>query len=109
MKRGSSNVIDIKIGSTPIKKVYRGSSMEWQRSITVDYLVVAGGGGNGSNPFHSGGGGAGGSYNSISVAGGSGIVIVRYPGTSALATGGNITFNGGYVYHTFTSSSTFTI
>lgn len=35
--------------------------------------------------------------------GGSGVVIVRYPGTSS-STGGNIAFVDGYTYHTFTSS-----
>jgi hypothetical protein len=40
--------------------------------------------------------------------GGSGIAIIRYPGTAAVATGGAITIAGGFVNHTFTSSGTFT-
>jgi hypothetical protein len=36
------------------------------------------------------------------------VVIIRYAGTSARATGGTITITGGYVIHTFTSSGTFT-
>jgi hypothetical protein len=40
-------------------------------------------------------------------AGGSGIVIVRYLGGTR-GTGGTITYSGGYTYHTFTSSGTFT-
>jgi len=45
--------------------------------------------------------------------GGSGIVIVRYPGSTQLATGGNSTYTrtvGGvaYYFHEFTSSGTFT-
>jgi hypothetical protein len=39
--------------------------------------------------------------------GGSGVVIVRYSGTQR-ATGGTVTTVGGYTYHTFTSSGTFT-
>jgi hypothetical protein len=39
--------------------------------------------------------------------GGSGIVIIRYAG-SQVATGGTVTSAGGYTYHTFTSSGTFT-
>jgi hypothetical protein len=39
--------------------------------------------------------------------GGSGVVVIRYFGPQR-ATGGTVTFNGGYTYHTFTSSSTFT-
>ena len=56
----------------------------------------------------SGGGGANGGGNSNGGNGGSGIVIVRYPGPQK-ATGGNtITTIGGYTIHTFTSSGTFT-
>jgi hypothetical protein len=40
------------------------------------------------------------------AAGGSGIVIIRYLG-STQATGGTITSAGGYTYHTFLSSGTF--
>jgi hypothetical protein len=35
-------------------------------------------------------------------------VIVRYIGTSARGSGGTVTVSGGYVYHTFTSSGTYT-
>ena len=54
-----------------------------------------------------GGGGESGYYNG-SVAGGSGIVIVRYPG-AVRANGGTITSAGGYSIHTFTSNGTFTL
>ena len=55
-----------------------------------------------------GGGGSGGLPTNIGGTGGSGIVIVRYPGPQK-ATGGNtITSTGGYTIHTFTSSGTFT-
>jgi hypothetical protein len=59
---------------------------------------------------NTGGGGGGGSYDGTDHAGGaggSGIVIVRYPG-AARATGGTIVTTGGYTYHTFTSSGTYT-
>jgi hypothetical protein len=39
--------------------------------------------------------------------GGSGIVIVRYAGTQK-GTGGTVTSSGGFTYHTFTSSGTYT-
>jgi hypothetical protein len=39
--------------------------------------------------------------------GGSGIVIIRYSG-SQIGTGGTVTSSGGYTYHTFTSSGTYT-
>lgn len=54
-----------------------------------------------------GGGGAGSSGGATSGAGGSGVVIVRYLGTTQRATGGIVTLNGGYVIHTFNSSGTF--
>ena len=78
----------------------------------------AGGGGQGANQATTGqaggantGGGGGGGGNSVSsangMAGGSGIVIIRYAGATR-GSGGTITSSGGYTYHTFTSSGTYT-
>jgi hypothetical protein len=58
------------------------------------------------------GGGGGGFHDTFDTAvvgasGGSGIVILRYTG-SQKGTGGTVTSSGGYTYHTFTSSGTFT-
>jgi len=73
-----------------------------------------GGGASGSVPgFAAGngqantGGGGGGSYASTGGTGGSGVVKIRYAGSGSQATGGTITYNGGYTYHTFTSSGNF--
>lgn len=52
-----------------------------------------------------GGGGTGGETNNGGN-GGSGIVIVKYPGTQK-ASGGIISYIGGYTIHKFTSSGTF--
>jgi hypothetical protein len=41
--------------------------------------------------------------------GSNGVVILRYPGSAALASGGQINVSASYVYHTFTSSGNFTI
>jgi hypothetical protein len=54
-----------------------------------------------------GGGGADRAGLRVAGAGGSGIVIVRYPGLPA-ATGGTIAYLNGYTIHTFTTSGTFT-
>jgi hypothetical protein len=54
-----------------------------------------------------GGGGADRAGLGIAGSGGSGIVIVRYPGLPA-ATGGTIAYLNGYTIHTFTTSGTFT-
>lgn len=56
-----------------------------------------------------GGGGGGAHYNRTNQGGngGSGIVIVRYPGPQG-ATGGTVTSQNGYTYHTFLSNGTFT-
>jgi hypothetical protein len=70
----------------------------------------SGGGGNFGNPgaANTGGGGASGNDNAASSKnGGSGVFIVRYLGAQR-GTGGTVTSAGGYTYHTFTSSGTFT-
>ena len=60
-----------------------------------------------------GGGGGAGAYNPGCPSnrdgynGGSGVVIIRYLG-SQKGSGGTVTSAGGYTYHTFTSSGTFT-
>lgn len=68
-----------------------------------------------SGTANTGGGGGAGGYGTGGVnvtgaggSGGSGIVIIRYLGTVQRATGGTVTITGGYVIHTFTSSSTYT-
>jgi hypothetical protein len=35
-------------------------------------------------------------------------VIIRYAGTVQRGTGGTVTTSGGYTYHTFTTSGTYT-
>lgn len=65
-----------------------------------------------SNTGGGGGGGSGGPQGSSGTpgngaAGGSGVVIIRYLGVQR-ATGGTVTSSGGYTYHTFTTSGTFT-
>ena len=59
-----------------------------------------------SGGANTGTGGQGARFN-VGGNGGSGIVIVRYPGLPA-ATGGIITYVNGYTIHKFTSSGTFT-
>lgn len=54
-----------------------------------------------------GGAGASGYQSQNGVNGGSGIVIIRYQGVQR-ATGGTVVTTGGFTYHTFTSSGTFT-
>ena len=77
---------------------------------------IGGGGTGGTSPTagtpNTGGGGGGTGYSGYggggtSAIGGSGIVVVRYPGAQK-ATGGTITSVGGYTIHTFTASGTFT-
>jgi len=71
---------------------------------------AAGGGAAGGGGTNTGGGGGGGSNSGRSNGGdgGSGIVQIRYAGTTVRFTGGTITKSGGYVYHTFTDSGTLT-
>ena len=69
----------------------------------------SGGGGNANSAgtTNTGGGGGGGNSYSAGSSGGSGIVIVRYSG-SQRGTGGTVTSAGGFTYHTFTASSSYT-
>jgi hypothetical protein len=69
---------------------------------------IGGGGISGSAGTANTGGGAGGKTTG-NVSGGSGVAIIRYAGTGSKATGGTITYSGGYTYHTFNSSSTFIV
>jgi hypothetical protein len=92
-----------------------GGGATWQSSGTKG-TGGTGGGGNGgtwasdTNSAVQGGsagsantgGGGGGRY-----AGGSGVVIIRYAGGQR-GTGGTVTSSGGFTYHTFTSSGTYT-
>jgi hypothetical protein len=64
-------------------------------------------GGTGSTNTGGGGGGGSGAPAAPGGTGGSGIIIVRYLGNQR-GTGGVISANAGYTYHTFISSGTFT-
>ena len=73
-----------------------------------------GGGGNGATggsttagAANTGGGGGGNTQSVASSPGGSGVVIIRYLGLQK-GSGGTITSSGGYTYHTFTTSGTYT-
>ena len=64
----------------------------------------------GSGTANRGAGGGGGGYLSTfgnGGAGGSGVVVIRYTGTQK-GSGGTVTSAGGYTYHTFTTSGTYT-
>jgi len=96
--------------------------------IPVVYAAGGGGGTNGSAIQSSGGVGGGGAGGSTTVAGasgaantgggaggggnvsygtgGSGIVVVRYPGTVQFFTGGTLSYANGYIIHTFFASGT---
>jgi hypothetical protein len=76
---------------------------------------IGGGGAGGSDSsgtngaVNTGGGGGGvsnGSDTYTSGAGGSGIVVVRYPGNVQFYTGGTVNYANGYIIHIFTASGT---
>ena len=93
----------------------------------TQYLGGVGGGGNGSRSYPGGGtsgeaggqatagqactggggGGAGSGYLQGGMAGGSGIVIIRYFG-SQRGSGGTVSSSGGYTYHRFGAAGTYT-
>ena len=59
-------------------------------------------------PSHDRQGGFGSSGGTSTSNGDGGCVIIRYDVTTPRASGGTITTSGGYTYHTFTASGTFT-
>ena len=70
---------------------------------------VVGGGPAGNDGSANTGGGGGGNFSGEGTgAGGSGVVVIRYAGSQGSQTGGTVTSSGGYTYHTFTASGTFT-
>jgi hypothetical protein len=73
----------------------------------VDGITYAGGGGSGLTTAGSGNVGVATNFVTNSPAAQNGIFKLRYLGTPK-ATGGTITHSGGYTYHEFTSSGTFT-
>jgi len=84
---------------------------------TTGGTTTGGQGGGGAGGFGTNGGpptagtantgGGGGGDGGTGYAGGSGVVIIRYSG-SQVGSGGTVTSAGGYTYHTFTGSGTFT-
>jgi hypothetical protein len=78
-------------------------------ATTGNSAANQGDGGNTPGTANTGGGGGGdaASRNAGGKAGGSGVVIIRYAG-SQKASGGTVSSSGGFTYHTFTGSGTFT-
>jgi hypothetical protein len=87
-----------------------GVGLTWYDGVT--YAAGGRGAADGSTGYlpgaaNTGNGGDGMGSGSTSTAGGSGIVIVRYAGAQR-GTGGTVTSSGGYTYHKFTTSGTYT-
>lgn len=80
-----------------------GAGYAWLDGIT--YCIGGGGAPSGSMGSTAGCGSAGANVGEASLNGNDGIVIIRYLGGQK-ATGGTITSNGGYTYHTFSSVTT---
>ena len=109
--------LQFSISGTPTYYGGGGGGGGWSATIVaVNGLGGLGGGGGGGGISSGvagtpntggGGGGTNASATRIGGAGGSGIVIVRYPG-SQRASGGTVTFVAGHTIHTFTTSGTFT-
>jgi len=102
--------------------LYAGGGGGSYAGITFEYRGGRGGRGGGGDgaqelsrnaitgAVNTGGGGGGGVHTTefSASAGGSGIVKLRYTSGSIInATGGTITVSGSYVYHSFTTSGTF--
>jgi len=94
---------------------YAGGGGAGVYSTATAGIGGVGGGGTGgvltvTNPVdgtdNTGGGGGGAGYGQSGANGGKGIVIVRYPGSTAYYTGGTVWAIGGYVVHRFLSTGT---
>jgi len=98
-------------GSAAIAGTLSTGSIPGLPKAWLDGLQYAGGGGTGDGEGTqyttiSGSGGTGNtSALSVDLPGRNGIVKIRYAGTTQLFEGGEIAISGGYVYHTFPSSS----
>jgi hypothetical protein len=69
----------------------------------------SGGTNGGGNTGGGGGAASGGSGSNVPLtgaSGGSGIVVVRYPGNVQFYTGGTVTYSNGYIVHNFTANGT---
>ncbi|CAB4221251.1 Concanavalin A-like lectin/glucanases superfamily [uncultured Caudovirales phage] len=135
---GGSNVAAVTSGTTSVLLTVLSSAAAFTDTGAVGYTITnvnsvtystlspitaagvgVGGGGRGGSVLNavaatngianSGGGGGGSYYDNVPGAGGSGLVVVRYPGSAVAATGGNISISGGYVYHAFTTSAAFVV
>jgi hypothetical protein len=91
-------------GALTFTGLYYGAGRRAQ--YKVGDTIYNGSDGLGINNFGSGGDV---SFNTRAGNGVSGSVIIRYLSNDALATGGEITITGSYIYHTFTSSADFVL
>jgi hypothetical protein len=98
-------------GGTPVESPYYPGQTAGSGGAGGGGAGGTGGAGTNGTPNTGGGGGGAGYRQSVghysSGSGGSGIVIIRYAG-SQKGTGGTVVESGGYTYHTFTSSGTYT-
>jgi hypothetical protein len=102
-------------GGSPISNGSSNNRSIVNGATWLDGIEYACGGGSGQSAGTLGGdqstlkgsGGGGGALGGDGGDGVDGVVIIRYFGTTR-ATGGTITQTGGYTYHTFTTSGTFT-
>lgn len=91
-------------GALTFTGLYYGAGRRAQYKIGD--TIYNGSDGLGINNFGSGGDGT---FNARAGAGYSGSVIIRYSSSLALASGGDITTTGSYIYHTFTASANFVL
>ena len=103
LKRGSGSdqsASDLVTGEVAIR-TDNGKLFTKKDDGTVAEISGSGGGGGETVYMH-------GSYYGRGGNGGSGICVIRYTGGTA-ASGGSISSSGGYTYHTFNGTGTFTV
>ena len=87
-----------------------GGSGYGSPTLTESFQLVSGSGRTPGNSGHWLRSGAGtGGQAGVSASGVNGRLVIRYEGTEVLASGGTISTDGTYTYHTFTSAGTFSV
>jgi hypothetical protein len=111
--RGGFGGAGIASDITGSRTTYAGGGGGGGYNTSIGGISGTGGGGTGGNnaggtvgTANTGGGGGGAGGNAAGSNGGSGIVVIRYPGNVQYFTGGTLNYSNGFMVHTFYSSGT---
>jgi hypothetical protein len=81
--------------------LYAGGGGGWRHLQGGNFIIAS----NNTGSFGGGGTAISNGAGGIATTGSAGVVRLRYSGSVVIATGGEVTSESGYIYHTFTSAS----